>query len=268
MELNILIDVQKTIEIYGYDPHKLKPNSEKLVVWSCSKCGLRKDKKFRLAQKNILCLDCSNKINANTNLELRIEKLKEWFKNNINPKKGIPRPDDVKEKIRQAHLGTHPSEETRQKLSKANSGELNGFYGKHHSQESLNKMREIQKLHVRRGKNSNFYGKHYHGKIIKYLKDDKIIYFRSTWELKTAEYFNKNNIIWEYEKIKIEFILNSNEVTYTPDFYLPETNTVIEVKGYWRDDAYDKYQYFIENYSNEYNIELWNKDKLRQLKII
>lgn len=37
-----------------------------------------------------------------------------------------------------------PSDETRQKMSEAHSGEKNGFYGKKHSQESLKKMSEWQ----------------------------------------------------------------------------------------------------------------------------
>lgn len=49
---NIL--VEETINKFKYSPHDLKPNSEKLVVWFCSKCMKEKDKKFRIAKKNTL----------------------------------------------------------------------------------------------------------------------------------------------------------------------------------------------------------------------
>jgi len=63
-------------------------------------------------------------------------------------------------------------------------------------------------------------------------------------------------------------VLENKETTYTPDFYLPETNTFIEVKGYWRDDAKVKYDKFIQEQSSNYNIELWDKLKLKSLNII
>src|ERR1035437_5374807 len=64
----------------------------------------------------------------------------------------------------------------------------------------------------------------------------KIISVQGTYELKYAEYLNINNINWiRSNKIFInykrdEFDINRN---YFPDFYLPDTNTYIEIKGYF-----------------------------------
>lgn len=44
-----------------------------------------------------------------------------------------------------ARKGTHLSEETKKKISEANSGEKHHFYGKHHSEESLKKMSKSHK---------------------------------------------------------------------------------------------------------------------------
>lgn len=49
--------------------------------------------------------------------------------------------DNGYNKTRGGGRKTEVSEETKIKLSKSNSGENNGFYGKKHNQESLNKMR-------------------------------------------------------------------------------------------------------------------------------
>lgn len=43
--------------------------------------------------------------------------------------------DETKRKISKAHKGMPVSEKTRKKISEANSGEKNGFYGKHHTDE-------------------------------------------------------------------------------------------------------------------------------------
>lgn len=58
--------------------------------------------------------------------------------------KGIPRTEEVKEKMRNTKLLNpyKPTEETKAKISKAVSGEKNGFYGKKHTEETLAKIRE------------------------------------------------------------------------------------------------------------------------------
>lgn len=43
------------------------------------------------------------------------------------------------------HLGKHPSEETRKKMSESNKGENNPMFGKHHSVETRKKMSESKK---------------------------------------------------------------------------------------------------------------------------
>ena len=52
------------------------------------------------------------------------------------------------------------------------------------------------------------------------------------WELNYAKWLDLNNIRWE--RCKQQFIYNfENKVRYyTPDFYLPDKNEYIEIKGY------------------------------------
>jgi group I intron endonuclease len=52
----------------------------------------------------------------------------------LNPMFGKTHTDEVKEKLRQFHLGKKHSEETKRKIGDSERGEKNGFYGRHHSE--------------------------------------------------------------------------------------------------------------------------------------
>ena len=56
--------------------------------------------------------------------------------------RGRPVSEETREKNRQAQLGKHPSEETRAKLSATTKGEKNPFYGRHHTEETKQILRE------------------------------------------------------------------------------------------------------------------------------
>lgn len=112
------INIEDTIKIFGYNPNELKPSSEKLVVWHCSNCMVEKNKKFRHAKKNNLCLKCSNKINSNTNTNVRSKKLIEWHKNNEHPLLNTKRPDYVIDALRKSATGRIVSEDRKSQLSK------------------------------------------------------------------------------------------------------------------------------------------------------
>jgi len=263
---NILID--ETIEQFGYNPNDLKPNSEKKVIWVCGKCGEEQEKKFRYAKKNKLCIVCSNKNNANTNLKKRSDKMKEWHKNNDHPLKGTKRPEHVIEALRLSGKRVKTKEECEYR-SKLFSGDGNPMYGKKHTEESLQKMREFQKKNTRRGKGCNFYGKPpKHGRGSWYeCKDGSKVWMRSTWEVKFATYLDINKIEWLFEIKKFPINYLGKDGTYTPDFYLMKEDKYIEIKGWWRDDAKIKYESFKEQYPNII-IELYDKIKLKKLNVL
>ena len=266
MEINKLINIKKTIIEYGYNPENLKPSSEKNVFWSCSICKEEVSKKFRYANKNSYCLKCSNKINASINKEVRIGKLLKWHSENEHPLKGKERPEHIKEilkKGREKSIENSQLPENRLKKSIEFSGEGNPFYGKTHSQYSIQKMSMKQKEIARRGKYCNFYGKKYWPKRGKELIYNDIR-FRSNWELLTAKYFDNNNIKWEYEP---KYFILDDDMTYTPDFYLKDLNKWIEVKGYWYEDAISKYDIFRIKFS-ETEIEVWDEIKLKEYNIL
>jgi len=241
---------KETKEKFGYSVDDLKPSSEKFVVWECRTCGIVKEKKFRAAKKTSLCLICSNKKNAHVeSSEEKSKRVKERYKTHEHPLKGKHRPEHVKEALRVSHMGKPLSEETKRKISKKNSGKNNPFYGKHHTSETKAYLDKLRKKNVRRGKDSNFYGHTYHSKGQWCTRlSGKKIWMRSSWEVKYAEYLDKNTVEWDYESRAFPIVLNEKEQTYRPDFFLVKENQYVEIKGYWRDDAKEKFDAFCEQY--------------------
>lgn len=89
---------------------------------------------------------------------------------------------------------------------------------------------------------------------------------RSSWEIKFAQYLDNKNMEWLYEPKSFPIKYNEKEGTYTPDFLLLKENKFIEIKGWWRGDAYIKYSSFIEQYKNIL-IEIYDRNKLKSLEI-
>jgi hypothetical protein len=77
-------------------------------------------------------------------------------------------------------------------------------------------------------------------------------YFRSAWEANIARYYNYLGIKWEYEpKTFIFENITRGSVSYTPDFYLPETDQWVEVKGWMDSKSKTKLKRFAEQYPEE-----------------
>jgi hypothetical protein len=71
--------------------------------------------------------------------------------------------------------------------------------------------------------------------LYKSLKQGEIL-FRSFWELEWAQYLDSCDILWEYER----YYIDCPSGRYTPDFYLPERNIWIEVKGLYTESSRKK----------------------------
>lgn len=307
-----MINEAQTKEIFKYRTADLKPSSCKSVIWYCKQCGIEKEKKFREAKLIKLCLNCSNKINSNTNIEQRNRKIKENWKIKGHPRLGKKHTEESKKKISLGHLGIpsnlslesrekfrqvcitrNKSPEMRRKVSTAlkgrklsaahkrksrenrvyKSGIENANYGKSSTMSVESRRSQKEKLSKRfSGKGNPMYGKAMTivGRHPFTDKNGRYFTFRSSWELKLAQYFENSAISWNYEPKAFEIIIVKNNVrvvrTYTPDFYLPDTLTYIEVKGYWRGEGELKYNAFIMQYPQE-KINLYNESKLRSLGI-
>lgn len=66
--------------------------------------------------------------------------------------------------------------------------------------------------------------------------DNKSVFLRSSYELNYAKYLDKEKIKYDVESLRISYFdsLQNKYRVAIPDFYLPETNTIVEIKStYW-----------------------------------
>lgn len=56
--------------------------------------------------------------------------------------------------------------------------------------------------------------------------------FHGKWEIEVAKWLDANGIKWDRKVEPIDYFWNNKIHLYYPDFYLPELNLYIEVKGY------------------------------------
>jgi hypothetical protein len=92
----------------------------------------------------------------------------------------------------------------------------------------------------------------------------KNIKMRSNWEVAVAKYLDSIKIKWEYEPKT--FYLNDINICYTPDFYLPEKNIWIEVKGYFSERSQLQCYYFKKEYIKE--LLIYDEKILKELNIL
>ncbi len=136
------------------------------------------------------------------------------------------------------------------------SGKNNPMFGKNHSKKTRKLM---SKNHSSlKGKNNGMYGK-----IPSPVKKHcyKNIWMRSSWEAKFAQWCDLSGIEWLYESKTFDL----GDTTYTPDFYLPEFDCYIEIKGWFRIKGQKKFRKFKRLYKN---IKLFNKPILKQMSIV
>ena len=90
---------------------------------------------------------------------------------------------------------------------------------------------------------------------------DQQIYFYSRWEANYARVLNLQKIKWIHQPKR--FRLKSQY--YTPDFYLPKTNTYIEIKNFLAPYSLKRDQEFREIYPEE-KLLLILKDEYKELE--
>ena len=170
------------------------------------------------------------------------------------PKKGTPSPK------RGWTKETHASvRATADKLR----GRPGTFLGKTHSKETREKLSLIQSKHIEEAGHGGF-------RAVLYYKISNVegteYSVRGTWELKTAEYLNAKNVLWERLKYLKYVDLEGIRRTYVPDFYLPETKEYWEVKGYF--SAKDRLKMRLVNEQNGLEVKILQEHNLVELGII
>jgi signal peptidase I len=105
-------------------------------------------------------------------------------------------------------------------------------------------------------KSSNYIAIKYH------WKTNEELVCQGSYEAKVVDCLNDNQIDFKWQPKT--FTMPSGK-TYRPDLYLIEEDRWVEIKGYMRKDAQEKWDWFVSQYPNS---ELWNKSKLEELGIL
>lgn len=141
-------------------------------------------------------------------------------------------------KIGKGAIGRIKSKNERDKLSLSHMGSKNPNYGKIFNKDGCGK------------------GSYYNSPF------QKIIWLRSSWEVAYAKYLDLKNIRWYYEWVTFDL----ENTTYTPDFFIPEENMFVEIKGYMRKKTGEKIDCFRKKYP-EKNFKILFGNDLRLLGI-
>lgn len=190
---------------------------------NCTYCQKECKHKNALAQHEIRCKSNSNKIIVNSN----------FVKYNENIKSGIITKDYSNQYTKAEKLGIDKpsiSEETRQKLSNAGKG-------KKHTPESIENIK-LAMQRVVREKPESYSASNINGRTKKILYNG--ILLDGLWEVLFAEWCDINNIKWLRPINGFEYEWNGKRIYY-PDFFLPEYELYIEIKGYERERDLSKW---------------------------
>lgn len=181
----------------------------------CRYCGKVCKNKNSLAQHEIRCKKNPNRIRVVSNFikyqaDLAAGKVVKEYSNQYTKAKKlgleVPRQSlETREKLRKIRLGTKHSEKTKQKIS-----------------EGVQKAVKRNPEAYRGSKDTK------HVRRIEYNGHTLI----GQWELKVAKYLDSQNIKWINTISGFEYEWQGKEHKYFPDFYLPDFNLYLEVKGY------------------------------------
>lgn len=93
------------------------------------------------------------------------------------------------------------------------------------------------------------------------------VFLISSLEIKYYEWLSKNDILWRKPDSVFYKDLNEKIHWYRPDFYLIETNEIIEIKGYFWNNDKIKMKWVKEQNPN-LNIKILTTKELKELKIL
>lgn len=187
---------------------------------NCKYCGKACKNKNSLTQHEIRCKLNPNKIDTSKS-----------FNNGNRPawNKGLNKNTDIRiKKISNSYITNHKLGLHKDTTGKNNSSSNQKVKDKI-SNSCLN-LSKNGKWHVSLAKN---YLYNYNGNIL-----------HCKWEVYYAKYLDDNNIKWIRNKKRFIYYYQNKKHYYIPDFYLPDTNEYIEIKGYKTDKDLAKWSYF------------------------
>lgn len=145
-------------------------------------------------------------------------------------------------------------------------------FGTHFSAQSKIIMDKIKKTNIKRygveicsqnkeialkqAKSSNIHA------IRKHWNTNQELVCVGSYEIKTVDYLNEKQMNYEWQP---KIFVMPNGKTYRPDFYLIDSDVWVEIKGYMRKDAQEKWDWFK---SENPTAELWDRKKLKEIGIL
>jgi len=136
------------------------------------------------------------------------------------------------------------SDKTRYKLG-------NSWRGKTLTNETKEKIKNTIKKNI---ENNNWHLSFSKSRTFEY----KGIKFQGLWEVKFAKYLDNKNVKWERPHKTYKYIFENENHRYLPDFYLPEYNLYIEIKGYPTKRDFSKWEQFTDNLDIYFGDDLYN----------
>lgn len=198
---------------------------EDAKTYICKYCGKVCKNKNSLAQHEIRCKENPNRIKVISGFHYYNERVKngEIKKSHTNQftkakNLGLPIPevsDETKIKLGNIWRGKKLPQSVKDAISKG--------------------MQRAVREHPESYSASNINGR------VKKIEYNGIV-LDGSWEIEVAKYLDSNNIKWERPDTGFEYFWENSNHIYYPDFYLPEYNIYIEVKGFERKRDIYKWQ--------------------------
>jgi hypothetical protein len=88
--------------------------------------------------------------------------------------------------------------------------------------------------------------------------DGRLVYYHSSYELEYCKILDSKKIVYQMESVRIKYFdtqKNKNRIAI-PDFYLPESNTLIEIKSKYTFDEQNMKDKLVSYNENGYNFKL------------
>ena len=93
---------------------------------------------------------------------------------------------------------------------------------------------------------------------------------QGTWERDIATKFEHLGIQWiklKTNKDTLKYKMDGKVRSYTPDFYLPDYNMYVEVKGFWWGNDKEKMRIVLETYPNKH-IVVVERDEYEEIMLL
>lgn len=208
-------------------------------MYVCRYCNKECKNKISLVQHEIRCKQNPDKIKINSG----------FTEYNKQVKSGERKPTNQFIKARELGLPIpERTKETRDKIAKYQ-------LGKRHPEEIRLKIQSTVLRKIEDDEWHNSFGvKHYYG--------DDGISLDSSWEVKFVEYLDSLGITWKRNKIHTTYFWKDSDHKYFPDFYLPDYDVYIEIKGLPTERDYAKWSQF------PYKIDIYDSKDLYELGLL